>query len=148
MQGYLTALDMGELVSAGMVSINVLFSSDVQVCTIHHVLQAADIMWLRCRAIITVPGSSFLGFAPRCSCCALLVTAALGLRGRSIFVQVTNLTFLPALEATTGIPTGLSTDFTKPFISQLKINGEPYGHAAHLKHMDLQSSIRAALHGG
>ncbi|CAK0786336.1 hypothetical protein CVIRNUC_009549 [Coccomyxa viridis] len=65
-QGYLTALDMGELVSAGMVSINVLFSSDV---------------------------------------------------------QVTNLTFLPALEATTGIPTGLSTDFTKPFISQLKING-------------------------
>ena len=39
-------------------------------------------------------------------------------------MQVTNLTFLPALEATTGIPTGLSTDFTKPFISQLKINGE------------------------
>ena len=63
-------------------------------------------------------------------------------------MQVTNLTFLPALEATTGIPTGLSTDFTKPFISQLKINGEPYGHAAHLKHMDLQSSIWAALHRG
>ena len=34
------------------------------------------------------------------------------------------MTFLPALEATTGIPTGVSTDFTKPFISQLKINGE------------------------
>lgn len=40
--------------------------------------------------------------------------------------QVTNMTFLPALEATTGIPTGISTDFTKPFISQLKINGEPH----------------------
>lgn len=38
-------------------------------------------------------------------------------------MQVTNLTILPALEATTGIPTGISTDFTKPFISQLKING-------------------------
>ena len=43
--------------------------------------------------------------------------------------QVTNMTFLPALEATTGIPTGMSTDFTKPFISQLKINGEPHAHA-------------------
>ena len=41
-------------------------------------------------------------------------------------VQVTNMTFLPALEATTGIPTGISTDFTKPFISQLKINGAPH----------------------
>ena len=39
-------------------------------------------------------------------------------------VQVSNLTVLPALEATTGIPTGISTDFTKPFVSQLKINGK------------------------
>ena len=43
--------------------------------------------------------------------------------------QVTNMTFLPALEATTGIPTGMSTDFTKPFISQLKINGEPHAQS-------------------
>ena len=43
-------------------------------------------------------------------------------------MQVANLTILPALEATTGIPTGISTDFTKPFISQLKINGTPAVH--------------------
>ena len=43
--------------------------------------------------------------------------------------QVTNMTFLPALEATTGIPTGISTDFTKPFVSQLKINGEAPAHS-------------------
>ena len=60
-------------------------------------------------------------------------------------MQVTNLTFLPALEATTGIPTGLSTDFTKPFISQLKINGEAQDLAARIKHKCLQSSKTAAL---
>ena len=32
LQGYLTKLDMGSLVSAGMVSINVLFSNAMQVC--------------------------------------------------------------------------------------------------------------------
>ncbi len=45
-------------------------------------------------------------------------------------MQVTNLTILPALEALTGIPTGISTDFTKPFISQLKINGELAAHGS------------------
>ena len=53
---------------------------------------------------------------------------------------MTNLTFLPSLEATTGIPTGLSTDFTKPFISQLKINGEPPDVAACIKRKKLHSS--------
>ena len=42
LQGYLTKMNMGELVSAGMVSINVLFSSDIQVHIIRHALQAAD----------------------------------------------------------------------------------------------------------
>ena len=37
--------------------------------------------------------------------------------------QVDKLSFLPALEVLTGIPTGPSADFSQPFISQLKING-------------------------
>lgn len=32
MQGYLTKLDLGNLVSTGMLSVNVLFSNDIQVC--------------------------------------------------------------------------------------------------------------------
>ena len=31
LQGYLTKLDMGNLVTAGMLSVNVLFSNDIQV---------------------------------------------------------------------------------------------------------------------
>ena len=37
--------------------------------------------------------------------------------------QVQQLSFLPYLEVIAGIPTGASTDFQQPFISQLKING-------------------------
>ena len=37
--------------------------------------------------------------------------------------QVQQLSFLPYLEVVAGIPTGASTDFQQPFISQLKING-------------------------
>ena len=33
LQGYLTKLEMGNLVSAGMLSVNVLFSNDIQVCS-------------------------------------------------------------------------------------------------------------------
>ena len=107
-------------------------------------------MWLRCRASITVPVSYFLllglrhaAYAAPCMCLRLRLTRTL-----LCSEQVTNLTFLPALEATTGIPTGLSTDFTKPFISQLKINGEPHDHPAHSPREKLQSSRRAALPRG
>ncbi|EIE24891.1 hypothetical protein COCSUDRAFT_65584 [Coccomyxa subellipsoidea C-169] len=65
-QGYLARLGLGNLVSTGMLSINVLFGN---------------------------------------------------------FIQVSALDFLPSLESITGIPTGTSADFTKPFISQLKISG-------------------------
>ena len=124
MQGYLTALDMGALVSAGMVSINVLFSSDVQVCIIHHALRAADICGQGAGLLQRRQSPVSSSWA-----CAALRTLRLahdcGSDSQRLSVeQVTNLIFLPALEATTGIPTGLSTDFTKPFISQLKINGE------------------------
>ncbi|KAK9918030.1 hypothetical protein WJX75_000687 [Coccomyxa subellipsoidea] len=65
-QGYLAKLGLGNLVSTGMLSINVLFGN---------------------------------------------------------FIQVNALDFLPALESVTGIPTGTSADFTKPFISQMKVSG-------------------------
>ncbi|CAL8464142.1 g3677 [Coccomyxa elongata] len=65
-QGYLAKLGLGNLVSTGMLSINVLFGN---------------------------------------------------------YIQVNALDFLPNLEAITGIPTGTSADFTKPFISQLKVSG-------------------------
>ena len=75
-QGYLTKLDMGELVSAGMVSINVLFSSDIQVCIPRQALRAADtcgqgtVLEAQCRS----PSSPLA--APRSFCCALRVFAA------------------------------------------------------------------------
>ena len=40
LQGYLKRLDMGDLQSAGMLSVNVLFSNSIQVCTLCYAVAA------------------------------------------------------------------------------------------------------------